>query len=141
MKSKVKWVDDMQFVGVSGTGQGVIMQGSAEDGERMGPSPMEMLLLGMAGCTGIDVVHILKKARQPIEGCEIEVEGERADDVPRVFTKIHSKFYVSGPNLSRKKVEDAVRLSAEKYCSASLMLGKAVELTREVHVIDTSEND
>lgn len=138
-KSKVNWVSGLRFIGASGSGHGVIMDGSqSEDPEgSLGPSPMEMILLGLGGCSAIDVVHILKRMRQPVEDCQVELSGERAPEPPRVFTRIHALYTVTGAGLPEDRVAEAVRLSADKYCSASVMLGKAVEITREVIVVDS----
>ncbi|MBI5039862.1 MAG: OsmC family protein [Gammaproteobacteria bacterium] len=126
MKARVKWVQDATFIGEAGSGHAVVMDGPAESGGRnLGPRPMEMLLLGMGGCTAFDVVYILQRARQPVLDCVVELEAERAEEAPKVFTKIHVHFIVSGRGLSEKQVERAVQLSAEKYCSASIMLGEA----------------
>ncbi len=143
MKARVKWVEARRFVGGSGTGHGVIMDASStpEGEERLGPSPMEMLLLGMGGCTVYDVVAILEKMRQPIDDVVVELEAERADDVPRVFTEIHAVFTVIGRGVDPKKAEEAVRLSAEKYCSASQMLAKTADITHEVKVVEAAESD
>jgi putative redox protein len=127
------------MVGESGSGHAIVMDGAPEYGGRdMGVRPMEMLLLGLGGCTEFDVVHILKRGRQEITGCEVEIEAERAEKDPKVFTKIHVHFKVSGPNLTDKVVSRAVTLSAEKFCSASLMLGKVAEITHDYEVIDTT---
>ena len=136
--SKVKWIAGLRFIGASGSGHGVIMDGSGSDDPdgSLGPSPMEMLLLGLGGCSAIDVVHILKRMRQPVEDCQVDLSGERAPEPPRVFTSIHALYTVTGPGLSAERVAEAVRLSADKYCSASVMLGTAVEITREIKVID-----
>jgi len=138
--SKVKWASGLRFIGASGSGHGVIMDGSQSDDPdgSLGPSPMEMLLLGLGGCSGIDVVHILERMRQPVEDCQVELSAERAAEPPRVFTSIHSLYTVTGAGLSESRVAEAVRLSADKYCSASVMLGKAVKITREITVIDTN---
>ena len=137
MQATVNWVNDFRFIGRSGSGHGVIMDGSGGKGDgSLGPSPMEMLLLGLGGCTGIDVVHILKKMRQPVIGCEVDIDGTRADDDTKVFTKIHAIFTVTGTGLAQNKVEQAVALSAEKYCSVSMSLNPAIEITREVRVIE-----
>lgn len=138
--SKVKWVSGLRFIGASGSGHGVIMDGSQSDDPdgSLGPSPMEMLLLGLGGCSGIDVVHILERMRQPVEDCQVELTAERAAEPPRVFTSIHALYTVTGAGLSEKRVTEAVRLSADKYCSASVMLGKAVTITREIKVVDTT---
>ena len=137
MKARVKWVQDATFIGEAGSGHAVVMDGPPESGGRnLGPRPMEMLLLGMGGCTAFDVVYILQRARQPVLDCVVELEAERADEAPKVFTKIHVHFIVSGRGLSEKQVERAVQLSAEKYCSASIMLGKAVEITHDYEVVE-----
>ncbi len=138
MKARVKWVEDATFIGESGSGHAVIMDGPPENGGRnLGVRPMEMLLLGMGGCTAFDVVHILRKARQPVEDCFVELEAERSEQVPKVFTAIHVHFVVSGKGLSDKQVQRAVELSAEKYCSASIMLGKAAKITHDYEVRET----
>jgi putative redox protein len=142
MKARVKWVDGAMMVGESGTGHALVMDGAPEYGGRdMGPRPMEMLLLGLGGCTEFDVVHILKRGRNDVDGCEVEIEAERAEKDPKVFTKIHVHFKVSGPGLTDKIVSRAVKLSAEKFCSASIMLGKAAEITHDYEVVDTLTAD
>src|SRR5574343_1120532 len=128
MQGNVKWIDGVSFVGESETGHAVVLDGAPENGGRnIGMRPMEMLLIGMGACTSFDVVTILKKARQPIVDCVAEVTAERADEVPKVFTKIHVHYVVTGRNLAPNQVERAINLSIEKYCSASLMLGKTAE--------------
>lgn len=135
MKARVKWLDNMSFVGESGSGHSVVMDGPPEAGGRdLGVRPMEMLLLGMGGCASFDVVSILKKGRQDISDCEVNITAERADSEPKVFTKINMHFIVSGNQLSEQKVEKAVSLSADKYCSASIMLGKTAEVTHSFEV-------
>ena len=136
MKAVVKWVDGVMFVGESGSGHSVVMDGAPEQGGRnMGVRPMEMLLLGLGGCASYDVIAMLKKGRQQIVDCRAEVEAERADAVPAVFTKIHVKFIVSGNDLKENQVKRAVDLSAEKYCSASVMLGAAgVEMSHSYEI-------
>ncbi len=137
MKCRVKWLDHMSFVGESDSGHSVVMDSAPEAGGRdLGVRPMEMLLLGLGGCTGIDVVSILHKSRQDIVDCEVEIEAERAEEIPKVFTRIHVHFIVSGRDLDPKKVEKAVQLSADKYCSASRMLEKAAEITHDFEVVD-----
>ncbi|HYH17378.1 MAG TPA: OsmC family protein [Azospirillum sp.] len=137
MKARVKWVDGMMFVGESGSGHAVVMDAAPDVGGRnLGVRPMEMLLLGMGGCSSIDVVMILKKGRQPITDCVVELEAERAATDPKVFTKIHAHFVVTGRGLDPKKVERAVSLSAEKYCSASVMLGATAAITHDFEVVD-----
>lgn len=137
MKARAKWVDGMAFMGEAGSGHGVIMDGAPEYGGRnIGIRPMEMLLIGLAGCTGFDVVQILKKGREAVTGCEVEVEAERATEDPKVFTKIHIAYRVSGRGLSQAKAERAVTLSKEKYCSASIMLGATAQMSTSLVVID-----
>ena len=137
MKCRVKWLDHMTFVGESGSGHAVVMDGAAEFGGRdLGIRPMEMLLLGVGGCTAFDVVSILKKSRQAIVDCEVMVDSDRAEQVPKVFTRIHIHFIVSGNNLDPDKVEKAVNLSADKYCSASKMLEKAAEITHDFEIVE-----
>jgi putative redox protein len=133
----VKWIEGRAFVGESGSGHAVVMDGPPESGGRnLGIRPMEMLLLGMGGCTGFDMVMILEKARQPVEDCEVEVTAERAEAVPKVFTRIHVHYRVTGRGLNPAQVERAVRLSTEKYCSASIMLAQAAEVTHDFEVVD-----
>ncbi len=137
MKARVRWIEPMGFLGESGSGHAVFMDGSPElGGSDHGPRPMEMLLLGMGGCTAFDVVHILKKARQPITDCDALLEAERADNDPKVFTKIHIHFIVTGRGLAEKHVKRAIDLSAEKYCSASIMLGKTATITHDYEIVD-----
>ncbi len=125
MKAVVRWADDAMFVGESGSGHCVVMDGPEEHGGRnVGIRPMEMILIGMGGCASFDVVSILKKSRQQVSGCEAQLNAQRADAVPAVFTAIKIHFVISGQNLKDKQVKRAVQLSAEKYCSASIMLGK-----------------
>lgn len=131
MKAVVKWVDNVMFVGESGSGHAVVMDGPEDHGGRnLGIRPMEMLLIGMGGCSSFDVVGILQKARQQVRHCRAELQAERADAVPAVFTRIHIHFVVEGVDLKEAQVKRAVELSAEKYCSASIMLTHAgVEVT------------
>lgn len=126
MKARVKWLEDATFVGESGSGHALVMDGPAEFGGRnLGVRPMEMVLLGMGGCTAFDVMMILKKSRQDVTDCVVELSAERAESEPKVFTRIHVHFIVSGRELKEERVKKAVELSAEKYCSASIMLGNA----------------
>lgn len=137
MKSRVKWVEEASFLGISESGHSVLMDGPPDHGGRnIWPRPMELLLMGTAGCTTFDVVHILKKSRQHIRDCEVEVSAERADVEPKVFTRIHFHFIVSGKGLKPEVVERAVNLSAEKYCSASIMLGKTANITHDFEIRD-----
>lgn len=135
MKARVKWLEDLMLVGESGSGHAVVMDGPPDIGGRnLGVRPMEMLLLGMGGCTAVDVMHILKKARQPVTDCVVEIEAERAETEPKVFTQIRVHFIVTGKDLSDSHVKRAVALSAEKYCSASIMLGKTAEISHTYEV-------
>jgi putative redox protein len=137
MKATVKWLDHMSFVGESGSGHSVVMDGPPDDGGRnMGVRPMEMVLLGMGGCTAFDLVLILQRQRQAIVDCQVELEAERAAEVPKVFTKIHVHYIVSGKNLDEKKVARAVTMTAEKYCSVSIMLSATVEITHDFEIIE-----
>ena len=137
MKATVKWLDNMSFVGESGSGHSVVMDGPPDDGGRnMGVRPMEMVLLGMGGCTAFDVVLILKRARQQVSDCHIELEAERAPEVPKVFTRIHLKYFISGKSLDEKKVRRAVTMTADKYCSVSIMLSSCVEITHETIITE-----
>ena len=139
MKARVKWVEDATFVGESGSGHAVVMDGPPDSGGRnLGIRPMEMLLIGMGGCTAFDVVLILRKARQPVTDCAVEIEAERAETVPKVFTRIHVHFIISGDGLSDKQVARAVQLSAGKYCSASIMLGKAAEISHDYELVSAA---
>ncbi len=136
MKATVSWKQDARFDGESETGHSITMDGAAEyGGKNLGPRPMELLLLGMGGCTAFDVVYILKKFRQAVSHCEVELSAERADVEPKVFMKIHCHFKLSGDNLNTEKVERAIHMSAEKYCSASIMLGKTAEITHDFEII------
>lgn len=137
MKARIKWVENVCFMGESETGHAVILDGAPDAGGRnLGMRPMEMLLIGMGACTSFDVVTILKKARQPVADCVAEIEAERADEIPKVFTKIHVHFVVTGKGLNPVQVERAVKLSAEKYCSASIMLGKSAEVTHDFEIVE-----
>ncbi len=136
MKITSQWVDGRCFVASNELGHSVVMDGtSPDDGLKRAPSPMELLLMGVAGCSSIDVVDIAKKQRQDVVDCITTVEAERADEVPRVFTKIHIHFKVMGRNLREEMIGKAVQLSAEKYCSASIMLSKAAEVSHSFEVV------
>jgi putative redox protein len=138
MKARIKWIEGVSFLGESETGHSVVLDGAPENGGRnIGMRPMEMLLIGMGACTSFDVVTILKKARQPIADCVAEIDATRADEIPKVFTKIHVHFVVTGDNLNSAQVERAVKLSAEKYCSASIMLSKSVVITHDYEIRPT----
>ena len=130
MQVTSKWIDGMCFVGTTEGGHSVVMEGAAAEGAvKRGPSPMEMLLLGVAGCSSIDGVMIAEKQRQKVTDCRATVTAKRADDAPRVFTEIHIHFKVFGHDLKESAIGRAVQMSAEKYCSASIMLGKAAKIT------------
>ena len=136
-KARVKWIENTRFMGESGSGHAVVMEGLPAEGQAsVGIRPMEMLLLGLGGCTAIDVVMILQKAREAVTDCVVEIEGERAETVPKIFTKIHVHFVITGRNLKESAVERAVKLSAEKYCSASAMLEKAAEITHDYEIVE-----
>jgi putative redox protein len=140
MRARVKLVDGMMFVGESGSGNAVVMDGAPESGGRnLGIRPMEMLLIGLGGCTGFDVVQILRKGREQVTGCEVEVTAERAKTDPKVFTTIHIDYLVKGRNLAPAKVERAIELSKEKYCSASIMLGAVAEITHSWTAIEDAQ--
>ena len=135
MKASIKWTGDVSFAGTADSGHTVMMDGAKEyGGQNKGARPMELVLIGMGGCTAFDVVHILRKSRQEIAGCEAEVEAQRAETDPKVFTHIHIHFVVSGKDLDPKKVQHAIELSATKYCSASIMLGKTAKITHDFEI-------
>lgn len=138
MKARIKWVEDRTFIGESGSGHKVVL-GTAfgPEGRTPGPSPMEMVLIGMGGCTAFDVVHILERGREAIEDVAVELEAERAEHDPKVFTRIHMHFVVKGRGLAREKIERAINLSAGKYCSASAMIAKTATITHDFEVLDT----
>jgi len=137
LKAQVKWVDGVMFVGETASGHAIVMDGAPESGGRnMGARPMEMLLLGMGGCTSFDVINILRKSRERVTDCRVEIEAERAETDPKIFTRIHAKFVVTGKGLSLSRVERAVSLSAEKYCSASIMLGASAAITHSVEILE-----
>ena len=132
MKAEIKWIEDALFLAVSESGHSLPMDGPPEGGGRnLGIRPMEMVLIGMGGCTAFDVVSILKKARQNITDCRVELRATRAEDPPKVFTHIHVHYIVTGKQLSPVQIERAIELSAQKYCSASVMLGKTAAITHD----------
>ena len=136
MKMCIKWNDGVSFLGETESGHTVLMDGAPEVGGRnLGLRPMEMVLMGTGGCTAFDVVMILKKSRQDISDCIVEIEAERATKDPKVFTRIHYHFILTGNNLKPQQVERAINLSAEKYCSASIMLGKTAEMTHDFEIV------
>jgi len=137
MKVKITYTGGASFRGETESGHAVVMDGAAEyGGENKGARPMEMLLLGLGGCTSFDVMLILNKSRMDVRDCIAEIEAERADSPPKVFTKIHIKFIVTGKDLDRSKVERAIKLSEEKYCSASIMLAKTAEITHDLEIVE-----
>lgn len=137
MQAKIRWIDGRMFLGESGSGHTVVMDGPPDHGGRnLGLRPMEMLLIGMGGCTSYDVIDILQKGRHDVTDCITELTAERADAIPAVFTKIHVHFIVSGRNLKTEAVARAINLSAEKYCSASIMLSKTVAISHDFEIIE-----
>ncbi len=143
MKARVKWVEEATFLAESGSGHAIVMDGPPDHGGRnLGVRPMEMLLLGMGGCTAFDVMLILKRSRQPVDDCEVELSAERAGEEPKVFTRIHVHFIVSGRGLDEKRVARAVSLSAEKYCSASIMLDRAgVQISHDYEIRESAGDE
>jgi len=137
MKARIKWVEERTFLGESGSGHTMVMDGDpAAGGRDLGIRPMETILLGLGGCTAYDVVEILQRSREPVEDCVIDIDAERAETDPKVFTKIRLHYVITGRGLNAKKVERAVNLSAEKYCSASIMLGKTAEITHDIEIVE-----
>jgi|TARA_B100001971_G_scaffold150361_1_gene139495 putative redox protein len=137
MNASVKWVDGMHMVGESGSGHTVVMDGPAEfGGKDLGIRPMEMLLLGMAGCTTVDVVGTLEKMREKLSDCQAQISAVRSDEYPKVFTNIHVHFIIKGEQIDPLKVEKAIKLSADKYCSASIMLGETADITHDFEIIE-----
>ncbi len=137
MKARIKWKDGMSFLAESGSGHAVLMDGPPEaGGKNLGPRPMEMLLMGTGGCAAFDVMLILKKSRQKVSDCVVEIEAQRATEEPKVFTHIHFHFILTGKNLQPQQIERAISLSAEKYCSASIMLGKTAEMTHDFEIVE-----
>ncbi len=135
MRARVTWLEDVTMVGESGSGHALVMDGPPDSGGRnLGARPMEMLLLGLGGCTQFDVLLILQRGRARVTGCVVEISAERAETDPKVFTRIHVHFVVSGHDLSPKQVERAIALSAEKYCSASIMLGAVAAVTHDFEI-------
>jgi putative redox protein len=142
MKARVKWVEQVTFAVETGSGHAVVVDGAPEAGGRnLGMRPMEMVLAGTAACTAFDVVWILKRARQPVADCVVEAEAERAPVEPKVFTRIHLRYAVAGRGLDPRQVERAVRLSKEKYCSATIMLGRSAEITYDVRIVEGDRVD
>ena len=129
--AQVTWVEDKRFVGRASSGHAIVVEGSAE---KLGSSPMELLLIGMAGCTAYDVMSILEKKRQSVTGLEVSAQAERAEEPPRVYTKIEVEYVLRGRDIKPKAVEDAIHLSEEKYCSASIMLGKTAQISTSYRI-------
>ena len=137
MRATIKWIDNVMFVGQSGSGHSVVIDGPpAAGGENAGIRPMELVLMGLGACTSFDVMTILKKSRQDVVDCHTELAAERAEEIPQVFTRIHVHFVVTGNNLKARHVERAVNLSAEKYCSASIMLAKTATITHDFEIVE-----
>ena len=137
MECSVRWMDGMSFVAETGSGHLVTMDGAPEAGGRnLAPRPMELVLAGAGGCTSFDVVMILKRGRQEVTGCEVKLSAERAENDPKVFTKIHFHFIVKGKGLKPEAVARAIQLSAEKYCSATIMLGKSAALSHDWEIVE-----
>jgi putative redox protein len=140
MKARITWVEDAMFVGEAEGGHAIVLDGPPESGgKNRGLRPMEALLIGMGGCTAFDVVSILKKARQSVTDCVVEIEAQRAQEPPRIFTHIHLNYRVTGKGLKEEQVKRAIGLSSEKYCSATIMLRKAAEITHSYCILETKE--
>jgi putative redox protein len=139
MKARVKWIEDVMFLGESGSGHAVVMDGAPEAGGRnLGVRPMEMLLLGLGGCSAFDVMLILKRGREAVTDCVVDIDAERATTDPKVFTRIQMNYTVTGRALDRKKVERAVQLSAQKYCSASAIMAKTAEISHTITIVEAA---
>lgn len=140
MKASIRWVEDAMFIAESESGHVVAIDGPPSSGGRnVGVRPMEMVLMGMGGCTSFDVMTMLKKARQQVTDCVAQLDSERSEEIPSVFTKIHIHFIVTGHSLKESQVKRAINLSAEKYCSASIMLGRGgVEITHDYEIVETA---
>ncbi len=137
METRIKWIEGMTFAGQSGSGHAVVIDGAPEHGGRnLGMRPMELLLTGMAACSAFDVVLILRRGRQPLADCVVTARADRAAEDPKVFTRIHLVYTVAGRGLDPKQVERAVKLSKDKYCSATIMLAKTAEVTYEIVMVD-----
>jgi putative redox protein len=137
MKARIKWVEQVTFLAESGSGHAVVLDGAPDAGGRnLGVRPMEMLLMGLGGCSAFDVVLILRKGREEVTDCVVELEAERAETDPKVFTRIHMHYKVTGRGLAPAKVERAITLSAEKYCSASAIMAKTATITHDWEVVE-----
>ena len=138
METRLRWAGEAAFIGETSTGHTVVMDGPPEGGGRnLGPRPMDMLLLSMGACSSYDVRSILKKSRQEIINCDVQINAKRAEDHPKIFTDIQLHFTVTGKGLNEKNIERAIQLSAEKYCSASIMLGAMANITHDFEIIET----
>jgi putative redox protein len=138
MKARVRWIEKRLFMGESGTGHTVVLGTTATpDGHLLAPSALELMLIGAGGCTAWDVVDILEKGRQAVDDCVVDLDADRAEVDPKVFTRIHIHFTVSGKGLDRAKVERAIHLSADKYCSATAMLAKTANITHDFEIVET----
>ena len=137
MKARIKWIEDLSFFGESGSGHSIVMDGpEAIGGHGTGMRPMELLLLGMGGCTSFDMIQMLKKSRQDIVDCVVDVSAERSEEIPKIFTDIHVQYTITGRNVKEAHVKRAVELSTEKYCSASIMLGASANITHAFEIIE-----
>lgn len=137
MRARIKWVEGMSFIGETESGHALVMDGAPDIGGRnLGPRPMELILIGAGGCSSIDVVLILKKSRQQVSDCVVDISAQRADTDPKVFTSIHFHYVVTGKGLKPEQVERAINLSAEKYCSASIMLAKTAQITHDFEIVE-----
>ena len=136
MKARIKWIENVTFLGETESGHCLVMDGAAEAGGRnLGPRPMETVLVGTGACSAFDVIMILKKGREAVKDCVVELSAERADSDPKVFTKIHFHFIVTGTGLNPGKVERAIKLSADTYCSATAMLAKTANVTHDFEIV------
>ncbi|SER16565.1 putative redox protein [Nitrosomonas sp. Nm51] len=141
MKTSIQWQGNVSFLAESGSGHQVLMDGAPEaGGQNRGPRPMEMILMGLGGCTTFDIIFILKKSRQDVTDCFVEIEAQRAKTDPKVFTHVHLHFVLTGNRLNHHQVERAINLSAEKYCSASIMLKNSVNITHDYEIIESPQN-
>ncbi|SDY03016.1 OsmC family protein [Nitrosomonas sp. Nm33] len=137
MKARIKWQDGISFRSETESGHSILIDGAPDiGGKNLGPRPMELILLGLGGCSSIDVILILQKSRQEVTDCVVEIDGIRASEDPKVFTDIHLHFIVTGKNLKPQQIERAINLSAEKYCSASIMLKSTVNITHDFEIIE-----
>ncbi|GAA6205189.1 MULTISPECIES: OsmC family protein [Thalassotalea] len=133
MKAQVKWIGDEMFAGISESGHTIVLDANAGS---LAPSPLENVLISLGGCSSVDVISILKKTRQNVSDCKVEISGTRVDSVPKLFSDIHLHFVISGTNVEEKHVKKAISLSADKYCSVALMLNKSVNITHDFSIIE-----